>query len=169
MHIFRPHQGHARLRERGHNTVLDTTSLVHESYLRFVGSGKLRADDRRAFFAYASQVMRSVIVDGMRDRLAAKRGGDCVGVTLSTDLAANIISDEHTVLRVHEALEVLEQADSRLAQVALMRRAASSSGGTSSSSRLISAICATDNPIRGLAVCRPSDCRVGGHPGVLRH
>jgi DNA-directed RNA polymerase specialized sigma24 family protein len=77
---------HARLRDGGRNTVLDTTCLVHESYLRFVRAGELRAEDRRAFFAYASQVMRSVIVNS-----------------------------------VHEALESLEQADPRLAQVAQMR------------------------------------------------
>jgi RNA polymerase sigma factor (TIGR02999 family) len=112
---------HARLREAGRDTVLDTTSLVHESYLRFVRSGALRADDRRAFFGYASQVMRSVIVNTMRDRVAAKRGGDCVSLTLSTDIADSIASDEQTVLRVHEALEVLEKADLRLAHVAQMR------------------------------------------------
>jgi RNA polymerase sigma factor (TIGR02999 family) len=112
---------HARLREGGRNTMLDTTALVHESYLRFVRGGELRAEDRRAFFGYASQVMRSVIVNSMRDRIAAKRGGDWVGLTLSTDLAANITSDEETVLKVHEALEVLEKADVRLAQVAQMR------------------------------------------------
>jgi DNA-directed RNA polymerase specialized sigma24 family protein len=50
----------ARLRDGGRNTMLDTTALVHESYLRFVRAGELRAEDRRAFFAYASQVMRSV-------------------------------------------------------------------------------------------------------------
>jgi hypothetical protein len=43
---------HARLRDGGRNTVLDTTCLVHESYLRFVRAGELRAEDRRAFFAY---------------------------------------------------------------------------------------------------------------------
>ena len=48
----------ARLRDGGRNTVLETTSLVHESYLRFVSAGELRAEDRRSFFAYASQVMR---------------------------------------------------------------------------------------------------------------
>jgi RNA polymerase sigma factor (TIGR02999 family) len=112
---------HARLRHGGRNTMLDTTSLVHESYLRFVRSGELRAEDRRAFFAYASQVMRSVIVNSMRERLAAKRGGDSVGLNLGTELAANVTSDEQTVLKVHEALEVLQQADERLAQVAQMR------------------------------------------------
>ena len=58
----------ARLRDGGRNTVLDTTSLVHESYLRFLNSKQLRAEDRRAFFAYASAVMRSVIVDSARER-----------------------------------------------------------------------------------------------------
>ena len=111
----------ARLRDGGRNTVLDTTSLVHESYLRFVQSGQLRADDRRAFFAYASQVMRSVIVNSVRDRIAEKRGGNRRPLTLSTSLAANIADLEDTVLQVHEALEELEKADPRLAQVAQMR------------------------------------------------
>lgn len=111
----------ARLRDGGRNTVMDTSSLVHESYLRFVHAGELRAEDRRAFFAYASQVMRSVIVNSVRERIAQKRGGDWRPLTLSTNLAANVADTEDTVLRVHEALEDLEQADPRLAQVAQMR------------------------------------------------
>ena len=47
----------SRLRSDGRGGQLDTTALVHEAYLRFVNSGDLRADDRRAFFAYASSVM----------------------------------------------------------------------------------------------------------------
>ena len=112
---------HARLRNGGRNAVLDTTCLVHESYLRFVDAGELRAEDRRAFFAYASQVMRSVIVDSMRERIARKRGGVCQPLTLSTQLVANVAEREETVLKVHEALEALEQAEPRLAQVAQMR------------------------------------------------
>jgi len=112
---------HARLRAAGPRPVLDTTSLVHESYLRFVGAGELRATDRRAFFGYAAQVMRSVIVDSARERMAAKRGGEWAGITLSTGIVANAAADETQVLRVHEALEVLEKADPRLAQVAQMR------------------------------------------------
>jgi RNA polymerase sigma factor (TIGR02999 family) len=111
----------ARLREAGPNVTLDTTCLVHESYLRFVQAGELRAEDRRAFFAYASNVMRSVIVNTVRDRLAQKRGGDWLPLTLSTNLLANIASDEEMVLKVHEALEDLEKAAPRLAQVAQMR------------------------------------------------
>src|ERR1035438_1557030 len=74
----------ARLRDGGRSTVLDTTCLVHESYLRFVHAGELRAEDRRAFFAYASQVMRSVIVNSVRERIAQKHGGDWQPLTLST-------------------------------------------------------------------------------------
>ena len=112
---------HARLRDGGRNTVLDTTCLVHESYLRFVRAGELRAEDRRAFFAYASQVMRSVIVNSVRERVAQKRGGDRPALTLSTSLGAQVVDGEDMILAVHEALEVLEKADPRLAQVAQMR------------------------------------------------
>ena len=111
----------ARLRAGGRDTVLDTTALVHESYLRFVRAGELRAGDRRAFFAYASQVMRSVIINSVRERLAQKRGGDWRALTLATELADRIPDREDEVLRVHEALELLEKADPRLAQVAEMR------------------------------------------------
>ena len=111
----------ARLRDGGRSAVLDTTCLVHEAYLRFVTAGDLRAGDRRAFFAYASQVMRSVIVNSVRERIAQKRGGDWVPLTLSTQVAVNLAGDEETILKVHEALEGLEKADPRLGQVAQMR------------------------------------------------
>jgi RNA polymerase sigma factor (TIGR02999 family) len=111
----------ARLRGGGRNTVLQTTSLVHECYLRFVAAGELRAEDRRAFFAYASQVMRSVILNTVREHQAQRRGGDAPQLTLSPELAADVASDEETILKVHEALEVLEQAEPRLGQIAQMR------------------------------------------------
>ena len=111
----------ARLRGGGRNTVLETTSLVHESYLRFLNAGELRAEDRRAFFAYASQVMRSVILNSVRERQAERRGGDAPMLTLATELVGNIANDESTIEKVHEALEVLEKADARLAKVAVMR------------------------------------------------
>ena len=55
----------ARLRDGGRNTLLDTRGLVHESYLRYVRGGELRADDRRAFFAFASQVATAVFTAGL--------------------------------------------------------------------------------------------------------
>jgi RNA polymerase sigma factor (TIGR02999 family) len=111
----------ARLRQGGRSTLLDTRSLVHESYLRCVQSGSLRAEDRRAFFAYASQVMRSVIVTAARERAAEKRGGGHRPVTLSEQISDEVPDGGQDILRVHEALESLEQVDARLAQVVQMR------------------------------------------------
>jgi RNA polymerase sigma factor (TIGR02999 family) len=111
-----------RLRHGGRNTLLDTTGLVHESYLRFARAGELRAEDRRAFFAYASRVMRSVVLNSVRDRIALKRGGaDAQPVAANGAVASALRGDEQTVVDVHEALRDLEKADPRLAQVAEMR------------------------------------------------
>ena len=112
---------HARLRDGGRDAVLDTTCLVHESYLRFERAGQLRAEDRRAFFAYASQVMRSIIVNSVRERIAQKRGGTARPLTLSTQLGAKVADGEESIMKVHEALEELAKVEARLAQVVEMR------------------------------------------------
>ena len=112
---------HARLYGGGRNTVLDTTALVHESYLRLVQTGELHFDDRRAFFGYAAQVMRSVIVDLARARSAERRGGDAPALTLSTDLMNDIARPEDGIVQVHEALLALEQADARAARMVELR------------------------------------------------
>jgi RNA polymerase sigma factor (TIGR02999 family) len=101
--------------------MLDTTALVHESYLRFINGGQLRSDDRRAFFAYASKVMRSVIIDAVRERQAERRGGDLQRLTLNTQIADSLPAGEDELLRVNEALDVLAQAEPRLAKVVEMR------------------------------------------------
>ena len=111
----------ARLRDGGRNTLLDTTGLVHESYLRYLRGGELRAGDRRAFFAFASQVMRSVIVSSARERAAEKRGAGQRPLTLSTQVAERLPTGEDDILRVHDALESLAHVDARLAQVVQMR------------------------------------------------
>jgi RNA polymerase sigma factor (TIGR02999 family) len=114
-------QARARLRDGGRNTLLDTTSLVHESFLRFVQAGKLDGTERGHFFSYAASVMRSVIVDFARQRLTQRRGGDLERVTLDTDLGDKLAAEEDQVVHVHEALERLEEADPRLAKVVEMR------------------------------------------------
>jgi len=111
----------SRLYDHGRNTLLDTTVLVHESYLRFIRGGHLRSDDRRAFFAYASQVMRSVIVDAVRERRAERRGGDLLRTTLDTQITDGLRSGADETLQVHEALDMLAEADPRLAKVVEMR------------------------------------------------
>lgn len=111
----------SKLRQHQSMTLLDTTSLVHESYLKLVGAQALPVEDRHHFFAYASRVMRSVIVDFARARLAERRGGDADHVVLDTAIAADVATPENDVLRVHEALDLLAKADPRLAQVVELR------------------------------------------------
>ena len=111
----------SRLRQHQTMTLLDTTALVHESYLKLVAGSSLPVEDRQHFFAYASHVMRSVIVDFARARLAERRGGDAEHVLFDTAMGAELVGSERDVLRVHEALQVLAQADAQLAQVVEMR------------------------------------------------
>ena len=99
----------ARLRMSSRNTLLDTTSLVHEAYLRFAEAGRLRIEDRQHFLKYASHAMRSVIVDFIRERVAQRRGGDAEHVTLNSQIGEVTGEAEREILHVHEALEDLAQ------------------------------------------------------------
>lgn len=112
---------HSKLKRHQTITLLDTTSLVHESFLKLVGNRALPMKDRHHFFTYAARVMRSVIVDFARARNAERRGGDAQMVSLDTDLSDRLVAPECDVLRVNDALDVLAVADPRLAQIVEMR------------------------------------------------
>jgi RNA polymerase sigma factor (TIGR02999 family) len=113
---------HSRVRRSGDMTLLDTTSLVHESYLRFERSGAVKMVDRSQFMAYAAQVMRSVVVDLVRRRQSDRRGGAAVHVEFDEANAVEAVDPrEGDVLRVHESLEALAAIDARLVQVVEMR------------------------------------------------
>ena len=112
---------HARLKRNEKITLLDTTSLVHEAYLRLTKVGRLDVTDRSHFLAYAARVMRSIIVDFVRQRRADRRGGEEVHVTLNTDIAESVHAEIDQVIRVNDALLDLEQVDGRLVRVVEMR------------------------------------------------
>lgn len=111
----------ARLSAHNRNTLLDTTALVHECYMKFAGAERLRPADRAHFFAYAASAMRSIIVDFARARATDRRGGDAAHQTLNTDVAAGLPAGEDEILRVHEALADIAKLDARLARVVEMR------------------------------------------------
>ena len=114
---------HARLRGGGRNRVLDTTALVHESYLRLSKSGALQFPDRPRFLAYAGKAMRSIIVDTVRQRLSDRHGAGALHITLTGDVGdqAQLPGSEDYILRVHEALQSLAKVDERMARVVEMR------------------------------------------------
>jgi RNA polymerase sigma factor (TIGR02999 family) len=110
-----------RLRGGGRNTILDTTALVHESYVRLARAGHVRIEDRTHFLRYACRAMRSVIIDLVRQRQSERRGGAAQRITLTTSVDAGGHAGEEQILRVHEAIGELANRDARMAQVVEMR------------------------------------------------
>ena len=114
---------HARLRDQGRGEAMNTTTLVHESFMRLVASRGLSLDDRRHFFAYAATTMRHIIIDSARAVQTERRGSGAAHVTLADDEAQSV-ADERScreLLRVHEALLALEALDPDLSQIVEMR------------------------------------------------
>lgn len=111
----------ARLRGGGRNTVLDTTALVHETYLKLSRNAGISFPDRPRFLVYAGRAMRSIIVDMVRQRQTERAGGDVALLTLTGDLVDAVPAAEEHILRVHEALEAMAQVDERMARVVEMR------------------------------------------------
>jgi RNA polymerase sigma factor (TIGR02999 family) len=66
----------SHVRRQGPGSSIEATTLVHEAYLRLVQSKQPEYGSRAHFFAIASRVMRQVLVDAARARLALKRGGE---------------------------------------------------------------------------------------------
>jgi len=112
---------HQRLSRSPRNTLLETSALVNEAYLRLARVGRLSVEDRASYLAYASRVMRSVIVDFARSRSAERRGGAADRVTLNTSVSDQAVSGEDEIIRVHEALEELAAVDERMVRVVEMR------------------------------------------------
>ncbi len=102
----------------GHS--LQATALVHEAFMRIIGDRKEGWTSRALFFAAAAEAMRRILNEHARHRGRAKDGGRCQRVTLSgIDLAAN--DDLDQVVAVDEAVQRLQQADPRAADIVRLR------------------------------------------------
>ncbi|MBA3672903.1 MAG: sigma-70 family RNA polymerase sigma factor [Gemmatimonadaceae bacterium] len=95
---------------------LNTTGLVHEAYLRFVESSGPTFQSRNHFLAIAARVMRNVLVDHVRSRVAAKRGGGAALLELGDQLSITGV-DLDRVEDLDEALKRLELLDERQARM----------------------------------------------------
>lgn len=111
----------SRLAGGGRHTLLDTSALVHEAFMRMQRDGLVALKDREHFLAYAATTMRSVVIDFVRRRQAARRGGEAEHVTLDTRASEMLGTRDDEILEVHEALELLAQVDERLVRVVEMR------------------------------------------------
>jgi RNA polymerase sigma factor (TIGR02999 family) len=100
---------------------LNTTSLLHESYLKLIQVDQMGSINRAHFFAYASKTMRSVIVDLVRERMTERRGSGLAAITLNTDIAESFAQKDEDWIRINDALEELGAVDERLVRVVEMR------------------------------------------------
>jgi len=99
---------------------LGVTTLLHEAYLAMSDREGALFPDRARFMAYAARVMRGLIIDDVRERLAQKRGGGLHHTTLATD-AAQSIEDPQMLERIGDALDELATHDPSLAEVVDLR------------------------------------------------
>jgi RNA polymerase sigma factor (TIGR02999 family) len=109
----------ARLRSSGPFTLLDTAGLVSDTYKRLAERPNLEIKSRGHFLAYCSRIMRSVVIDLVRERNAERRGGGVQKITLSTALGEAIAEDEPE--HVDDAINELAAVEPRLAVVVEMR------------------------------------------------
>jgi RNA polymerase sigma factor (TIGR02999 family) len=110
-----------RLRKTAQDGALNTTALVHECYLRLIGVGRLTVADRAHFLSYAARAMRSVVVDFARERLAQRRGGGAMFVTVRTDIPDHESVSAGELLQIEEALHQIGREEERLVQVVEMK------------------------------------------------
>jgi RNA polymerase sigma factor (TIGR02999 family) len=99
---------------------LQATALVHEAFLRLVDVRRVQWKNRAHFYAMAAKLMRRVLVDLARTRLAQKRGGRAKKITLDDAL---LVSDAHRgqIVAIDDALHELARVDARKAQVVELR------------------------------------------------
>lgn len=105
-----------RLAREPSTPTLDTTELVHEAYLRLVHQATATWRDRAHFFAISSKVIRNLLIDRARERLALKRGGGAIHVPLVEEVQGRA-SKTIDLLALDEALTRLGEMDERLERV----------------------------------------------------
>ena len=110
---------HRHMRGQAPDHPLQTTALVHEAYMRLIGSSQVGWKNRAHFFAVSAQLMRRVLVDAVRARQAQKRGGGALLVSLGDSDPSEPVRPD--LLALDEALDSLAAFDPRKARVVELR------------------------------------------------
>ena len=104
------------LARRNGPVTLGATTLLHEAYLDISAREGLVFPDRARFMSYAARVMRGLIIDHVRRRHAAKRGGLFQITALDTSVADQV-ANEQELQQISDALDELAKLDAALAEV----------------------------------------------------
>ena len=111
----------AQMRREAPGHSLQPTALVHEAYVRLVDQRHLKWRNRAHFFGVAASLMRRILVDHARARLAEKRGGGIERVTLVGDEPAAENPHGIDVLALHESLERMAAFNPRQERIVELR------------------------------------------------
>ena len=103
------------------NRSIETTGLVNEAYVKLLEQGDVDWQNRAHFFAIAARVMRRILVDRARRRLADKRGGNAAPVDATTIAAPHGTLDRVDLLALDRALEQLQLLDPDQARIVELR------------------------------------------------
>jgi RNA polymerase sigma factor (TIGR02999 family) len=107
----------------GWGKTLQPTALVHEAFVRLVGKSGTAYENRRHFFFAAARAMQDILVEEHRRRLSRKRGGGSRGVPLGDHDVPDRVEpvNAEDAVEIAVALDHLEQADERKAQIVRLR------------------------------------------------
>jgi RNA polymerase sigma factor (TIGR02999 family) len=110
----------ARMASEWDTSTLQPTALVHEAWLRLVGTEQPNWKNRGHFFAAAAEAMRRILIEQARRKLSLKRGARAERLDLDrVDVA--IQADEESLLAMNEALEKLVVEDPQSAELVKLR------------------------------------------------
>lgn len=108
------------LRGEYRNHTFQTTELVHEAYLKLIGSENISWQSRAHFFGIAAQSMRQILVDYARKKKAKKRGEGKPNIPLDSALEISNQSDEQ-IIALDDALKKLESVEERSGKIVELR------------------------------------------------
>jgi RNA polymerase sigma factor (TIGR02999 family) len=110
----------ARMAQEQAGQTLQPTALVHEAWLRVVGTGEHTWQNRAHFFAAAAEAMRRILIENARRKSRLKRGGGQARLDIDKlELAATTPDDK--VLLIDEALERLRVEDPEKARIVTLK------------------------------------------------
>ncbi len=114
-------QAHQHLQKERSGHTLQTTALVHETYLKLIKQKNVSWESRSHFFAVAATMMRRILIDYAKTRHRLRRGGVNSDLPLEDALTIGVSETDFDLLALDEALNRLAEKEAHLAKIVELR------------------------------------------------
>lgn len=114
-------QAHRYLRRERRNHTLQTTALLHETFIKLAGQRRVEWENRGHFFWLSSEIMRRILVDYAKNKNRQKRGGKIEFEQLTSGLYIAVGEMEVDLLALDQALTRLAELDEQQAKIVELR------------------------------------------------